>query len=119
MRLKDVVCVLSLFAVATATARVVLAAGAPCTGWAIACAITPTPAPPGTTICCRPSGYAAHRQYVTTGTGDKRYIQAPNNEQCGNAATTYMMGDSLICGDDTPNGAGTCGGTWAQAGCTP
>ena len=120
MRLKDVLCVVALFVVATAAARVVLAAGAPCTGYSIACDVTPTPPPAGTVICCKSSGYAARSQYKAIGQGNALYIMAPNSEECGNAATTFTMGDSLICGTDIPDGAGigTCGGRWAQTACT-
>ena len=117
MKLKDVVCVLALFAVSTAAIRVVFAAGAPCTGWASTCPITPTPVPAGTAECCSPPYSVGPQKYEAAGTGSKNYTQDAAGTQCGNKKSTRMMGGSVVC--DTTISYGTCGGVMAQPGCTP
>ncbi len=116
MKAKDIVCTLALLVVATGAARVVLAAGAPCTGWAGACHITPSPAA-GSGTCCKAGGYGSNDQeYLTTGTGGKLYIQATAGQQCGDTATAYQMGESWICG--YVSSTATCGGNLAIPMCT-
>ena len=78
MKAKDVVCIVALLVVATGAARVVLASGAPCTGWAGACHFTPSPVPPGLGAdrqpAVSPSGelMAVHRHAAGAGDDDSR-----------------------------------------------